>query len=154
MGERLAMAEAGLGLLLFAACTPPPERVFVPGQSFRHVIEVRTPHGAAAKVRVGEWLTLNARRVTGPWMEVQRKSLGPDGCWVAPAPPAEEAEVADNLHWTALPAGRADFNLEILEDHTRRVRFSAAGRYVLRAESTTWCSARATSNDLDVVVTE
>jgi len=150
-----AIRKAGLGcLLLVGACSPPPELVFVPGQPFSHVIDVSTAQGAAATLRVGEWLILHARRATGPWVEVQRKSLGAEGCWVAPPPPAEEAEVADNIHWTAQPEGKAEFNLEIRSDHTRRVRFSAPGRYVLRANSSTWCSPRAMSNDLTVVVME
>jgi hypothetical protein len=144
---------AGL-LVLLVACSSPPERVFVPGKPFRHVVEVSTAQGQAASVRVGEWLTLNARRSTGPWTEVDRKSLGPDGCWVAPAPPADEDQVADNLTWSAEPRGRAEFNLDIRADHARRVRFSAPGRYVLSASSATWCSPRVGSNALPVVVAE
>ena len=138
-------------LTLAAACERQPERVFVPGAPFRHVVEVRTSQGVSADVRAGEWLTLHARRGTGPWVEVERKSLGPAGCWVAPAPLEEEAEVADNLHWTARPA-TGEFNLEILGDHTRRVRFSAPGRYSLRASSSTWCSPNVESNELTVAV--
>jgi hypothetical protein len=144
---------AALSLLL-VACWQQPERVFVPGKPFTHAIYVRTAQGPAASVRVGEWLTLHAVRETGPWVEVQRRSLGPDGCWVAPPPPPEESEVADNVHWTGQPEGKAEFNVTILDDHTRRVRFPAAGRYVLRATSTTWCAPRAMSNELTVVVTE
>ena len=113
------------GVLALAACDRPPDRVFVPGKPFRHVVEVRTAKGDAAEVLVGEWLTLHARRTTGPWVEVERKTLGPEGCWVAPAPAPQEEEVADDLTWTALPAGAGRFNLEIAPDHTRRVRFSA-----------------------------
>ena len=138
---------------LLAACRPPPpDRVFVPGAPFRHVVEVSTSQGFSAEVRVGESLTLNARRATGPWVEVERKSLGPEGCWVAPHPPAEEIEVADNLTWTSQPPGPGRFNLEIRDDHTRRVRFSAPGRYSLKASSATWCSPSVESNELTVVV--
>jgi hypothetical protein len=73
---------------------------------------------------------------------------------VAPAPPEEEAHVADNLHWTVQTEGKAEFNLWILPDRTRRVRFSSPGRYVLRASSSTWCSSPAESNALQVVVSE
>jgi hypothetical protein len=139
-------------LMLLVACTPQPERVFVPGTPFKHVVEVRTSQGVSADVRVGEWLTLHARRATGPWVAVERKSLGPEGCWVAPSPPEEETEVADNLSWTAHPASYGEFNVEILSDHTRRVRFSAPGRYSLKGSSSTWCSPKVESNELTVVV--
>ena len=141
-------------LTLVTACSSAPERVFVPGKPFTHVVEVRTDQGAAAGIRAGEWLTLSATRATGPWVEVERKSLGPDGCWVAPPPPAREGQVADELTWSAQPTGQAEFNLGAPGDRSRRVRFSSPGRYVLRASSATWCSPRVDSNDLVVVVTE
>jgi hypothetical protein len=140
--------------VLLVACARQPERVFVPGTPFRHVVEVRTSQGLVADVRVGEWLTLHARRETGPWVGVERKSLGPEGCWVAPTPPEKEAEVADNLAWTAQPAGPGEFNMGILSDHTRRVRFSAPGRYSLKGRSSTWCSPKVESNELTVAVRE
>lgn len=149
------MRASVLGVVaLLTACARPPERVFVPGKPFRHEVEVRTAQGPAARVRAGEWLTLHARRTTGPWMPVERRSLGSDGCWVASPPPADEAEVADNLRWVAAPEGKAEFNLDMLPDHTRRVRFSAPGRYVLQASSSTWCSPPAGSAELTVVVEE
>jgi YcxB-like protein len=137
--------------------TPPgdgSERVFVPGKAFTHVVEVRTDQGMTARVRVGEWLTLYGRRSTGPWIAVERQSLGTDGCWVARPPPEEEAQVADNLRWTSDPAGSGEFNPGLFPDHARRVRFPAAGRFVLRAASPTWCSPPAASNEITVVVTE
>ena len=138
--------------------TPPGtgslERVFVPGKPFQHVVEVRTNQGTTARVRVGEWLTLYGRRSTGPWIAVERESLGTDGCWVAPPPPEEEAQVADNLSWSSEPAGSAEFNPGLLPDHARRVRFQAPGRFVLRAASPTWCRPPAASNEITVVVTE
>ena len=138
-------------LLLLAACTSPPDRVFVPGTPFRHLVDVRTSQGPSADARVGEWITLHARRTTGPWTNVDRKSLGPDGCWVAPAPPPEETEVAADLSWSADPqAGEFDDGLR--DDHTRRVRFTRPGRYSLKATSSTPCSPKVDSNELVVVV--
>jgi hypothetical protein len=137
---------------MLVACSIPPDRVFVPGKPFTHVIEVRTEQGAAADIRVGDWLTLHGRRSTGPWIEVDRKSLGPDGCWVAPPPPAVEAQVADDLTWTAEPKDNAEFNSGVRPDHARLVRFAAPGRYSLRASSATWCRPRVASNALTVVV--
>jgi hypothetical protein len=140
-----------LVMALAAGCAQPPDRVFVPGSSFTHVVEVRTAQGAEAEVKVGEWLTLHARRQTGPWTETDRTSLGPNGCWVGGTPPTQEPEVADNLHWRTDPTG-GELNLGINPDHVRQVRFSAPGRYVMRATSTTWCSANAESNALVIVV--
>jgi hypothetical protein len=139
-------------LALLAGCTQPPDRVFVPGSPFTHVIEVRTAQGATAAVQTGEWLTLHARRRTGPWTEVDRKSLGQNACWVAPSPPPDEPEVADNVTWSTDPLKTGEFDGGLREDHVRRVRFAAPGRYVLKAASSTWCSAKADSNTLVVVV--
>jgi len=137
---------------LLAGCTQPPDRVFVPGSPFTHVIDVRTAQGAIAAVKTGEWLTLHARRRTGPWTEVDRKSLGKDGCWVAPPPPADEPEVATNVTWSTDPLNAGEFDHGLREDHVRRVRFVAPGRYQLKATSATYCSAKADSNTLVVIV--
>jgi len=51
-------------------------------------------------------------------------------------------------HMTELNASAA----RAFEDHIRAVRFSAPGRYVLKATSSTWCSAKVDSNTLVVVV--
>jgi len=141
----------GLGAVL-AACQPQPDRVFVPGTPFKHEVRVATDQGFTARLRVGDWLPLHATRETGPWVAVERTSLGKDGCWVAPPPPAREEEVAAELHWTARPAGKAEFDSGLSEDHTRRVRFSAPGRYVIGASSATWCSPKVTANELAVEV--
>jgi hypothetical protein len=138
-------------VLLLAACTSQPERVFVPGTPFRHAVDVRTPQGTSAEVRLGEWVTLQARRETGPWKNVDRKSLGRDGCWVAPAPPPAEAEVAANLSWTTDPPD-GEFDDGLAPDHTRRVRFTKPGRYRLTATSSTPCSPKVHSNELIVIV--
>jgi hypothetical protein len=62
--------------------------------------------------------------------------------------------VADNLRWSGEPTSSVEFNLGLLPDHSRRVRFKAAGRYVLHALSPTWCSPAAESNEITVVVAE
>ena len=148
-----ATATRAVALLaLLAGCTQPPDRVFVPGSPFTHVIEVRTAQGATAAAKTGEWLTLHARRRTGPWTEVDRKSLGKDGCWVGSPPPADESEVATDVTWSTDPLKAGEFDDGLRQDHVRRVRFSAPGRYVLKATSATWCSAKADSNTLVVVV--
>ena len=141
-------------LILVSACRKEPETVFVPGKAFKHVVEVKTAQGMTANVRVGEWLTLYGQRSTGPWIAVERKRLGADGCWVAPPPPEEEPQVADNLKWNSEPTSNAEFNPGLLPDHSRQVRFKAPGPYVLHALSPTWCSSPARSNEITVVVVE
>ncbi len=93
-------------LALVAGCTTLPDRVFVPGPGFTHVVDVRTAQGLTAEVKAGEWLMLHARRRTGPWTEVDRKSLGPNGCRTAPAPPPVEPEVATDVTWRSDPPNK------------------------------------------------
>jgi hypothetical protein len=155
--RRRVMRVAALALFVPTSCIrqgAAPERVFVPGKSFKHSVEVRTQQGDTAIVHVGEWLSLSASRSTGPWIEVDRESLGPEGCWVAPPPSGVEDEVADNVTWSTEPKGVAEFNLGLLPDHGRRVRFSKPGPVVLRAMSATYCSLPARSNELTVMVKE
>lgn len=151
VAQQMRAAWVGMTVVL-AACTSEPERVFVPGGSFEHQVEVSTSQGAAATVHVGEDLVLHARRLSGPWKEVARKDLAQDACWVGGPPERVEREVADNIQWIVSPEGQATFNLDLREDHTRTVRFSEAGRYELRAVSKIWCSPPVTSNGLTVSV--
>jgi hypothetical protein len=139
-------------LTFVVGCTRPPDRVFVPGSPFTHVVEVRTAQGLTAEVKTGEWLTLHASRRTGPWTEVDRKSLGPNGCWSGSAPPSVEPEVATDVSWRTDPLNAGEFDDGLRPDSLRLVRFSVPGRYVLRAASSTYCSAKADSNTLVVVV--
>jgi hypothetical protein len=153
MIEQSATATRVFALMaVLAGCTQPPDRVFVPGSPFTHSVEVQTAQGATAAVKVGEWLPLHGRRRTGPWTEVDRKSLGKDGCWVGAPPPDEEPEVATDLTWSTDPLKAGEFDNGLRQDHIRAVRFSAPGRYVLKATSATWCSPKVDSNTLVVVV--
>jgi hypothetical protein len=63
----LTKRHRGLPVLvvLLAGCTQPPDRVFVPGSPFTHVVEVRTAQGVTAAVKTGQWFELHARRQTG-----------------------------------------------------------------------------------------
>jgi hypothetical protein len=141
-------------LVVMIACSPQPEQVFAPAKAFHHTVRATTTQGAEPSVRVGEPLTLQATRTSGPWVQIPRRSVPADGCWVAPPPPAEEPEVADNLHWVVEPDGQAVFDLGLRDDHTRVVRFSRPGRYVLHAVGSMWCSPPTGSNAITVVVRE
>ena len=70
----------------------------------------------------------------------------------APSAAADEPEVAANVTWSTDPLEAGEFDDGLRQDHVRRVRFSAPGRYVLKATSATYCSAKADSNILVVVV--
>lgn len=76
LGCMMRVAVLGL-LMLQMACARQPERVFVPGTPFKHVVEVRTSQGVAANIRVGEWLTLHGRRSTGPGLPQNARAWGP-----------------------------------------------------------------------------
>jgi hypothetical protein len=149
MMQRLALGMAALA----CGCSPEPEseQVFVPGPSFSQVVRISSSQGDEPRVAVGQPLVLHAARKSGPWVPAQRKALAADACWVA-QPPGEEAEVSDNLRWIAEPEGAATFNVTYRRDHTREVRFSAPGRYRLRARSSLWCSPPQESNDITVYV--
>ena len=78
-------------------------------------------HCYRSRWRVAQSLRAPVHRALG---RSRRDSQGPEGCWVAPAPSEMEDEVADNVTWSTEPKGVAEFNLELLPDHSRRVRVS------------------------------
>ena len=150
-----SVSATALGVMVFhMSCSSPPDQVFVPGPSFTYGVEATTAKGREPEVRVGEPLTLHARRSSGPWVEVARRNLPTDACWIARPPLPDEPEVADNLRWVVEPEGRATFNLGLNEDHTRVVRFTEPGRYALHAISSMWCSSPKASNVITIVVRE
>ena len=115
-------------IVALTSCRRLPDEVYVPADAFRSRIEATTPQGRSATVRAGEWLTLSVSRTSGPWVRVRRAALAPGACWLAPAPPDHEAQVADNVTWTAAPNGAAEFDVGLREDHRRRVRFARSRR--------------------------
>jgi len=149
---RPVRAALGVALLLATACSPEPGRVFVPGPTFGQSIHLSTAQGEHARVRVGEALRLHAERRSGPWIEVPRASLPPGACWQVSPPPDLEPEVAGNLRWLVEPPDAARFNLGLLRDQSREVRFSAPGRYQLSARSAVWCTEPYGGNTLTVEV--
>jgi hypothetical protein len=94
----------------------------------------------ASEASVGEPVVLHGRRIyRGEWTQVARSSLKPEQCWLRRPPPAEEAGVADNLHWQVHPAGRWRFNAGLRTDHTREIVFDQPGRFMLESSSAVWC---------------
>ena len=124
--------------------------VYVPGDRFEQRVIASSE---ALETTVGEWVTLHARRATGPWQRVQAASLGPDACWLQQPPPPVEREVSNNVTWIVEPTGSAEFDLpKIPQLQPRRVRFARPGTYRLTARSAGWCREPFESNIVTVVV--
>ena len=128
ISSRTIWIACAAAIVALTSCRRLPDEVYVPADAFRSRIEATTPQGRSATVRAGEWLTLSVSRTSGPWVRVRRTALAPESCWLAPAPPDHEAQVADNVRWTAAPNGAAEFDVGLREDHSRRVRFARPGR--------------------------
>jgi hypothetical protein len=121
------------------ACNGDPAVVYVPREPPKVTVEASA---SPREVKVGEAIVLHAKRhYRGEWVEKAKASLPEGACWMQRPPPAEEIEVADNLHWTVLPAGSAQFNLDFRADHSRELRFSAPGQYSLQGHSAVWCGS-------------
>lgn len=131
---RLALAFAGA---LVAGCETEPAFVYVlDGKQAIELIASATP----AKVAVGADAILHAtRRTKGSWKRIASRERAADECWMARVPPEDEPEVADNLRWTVVPDGAAQFNTDFRADHTRRVVFARSGVYVLTATTAIAC---------------
>jgi hypothetical protein len=134
-------------------CSRSPDRVYVPGDSFRYVVRISTAQGEHATVAVGEPLRLHASRRSGPWIEKAAKDV-PDTACRTSALMEEEPEVAAELAWNVEPEGVATFNVPTVltaGDRTREVRFSQPGEYRLKGVSFAPCT-RETSNVITVSV--
>jgi hypothetical protein len=140
-------------VLSVCGCASEPERIFVQGTPFRHVVTITSERGNHATVAIGEPLRLHASRDSGPWVEKPRSEAPEDGCWTSVARP-HESEVAAMLTWHTEPSGFSTFDVATVEtagDLTRQVRFSKAGEYRLSATSAVTCS-REVSNVIAVSV--
>jgi len=127
---RLSLTAAAV--LLLAGCHPPPPQIWVPGEGYSETLLIEL---ASSKVRLGEWLEIDAERHTGPWVRIPRPEKLPQGnCWWRRPPPPVERGVGANVRWFTEPEGK--FNLPSPGDgFTRRVRFDRAGTYTIRAQS-------------------
>jgi hypothetical protein len=151
--SRRRVVGIGIAALLGAlACSAEPAVLFVAGGGFAEVIEATTDGGGSPVLRVGEALVLRARRSAGPWRAIDPATLGEGVCAWGEEPPSVEPEVADNLRWIATPAEPATFNVTYRQDHTREVRFSAPGEYVLVGQSDVDCDGIDAVDSLRVVV--
>jgi hypothetical protein len=148
-------AHGATGLVAFVgavACSAEPAVLFVPGDGFVEVIEATTDRGASPVLGVGEPLVLSVRRTAGPWRTIDVAALGENQCAWGAEPPSLEPEVSDNVRWIAMPADPASFNVAYRQDHTREVRFSLPGEYVLAAQSDVDCDGVDAVDTLRIVV--
>ena len=123
--------------LLASACQQESRWVYVPVVPPEVELAVQPSASSAA---VGEAVLLHGqRRYRGTWKQVEKASISPEQCWLARPPPEREPEVADNLHWQAVPGSGARFNTGLRSDRAREVVFSEPGTYVLHATSAVWC---------------
>jgi hypothetical protein len=105
----------------------PQEITLTPSASVTSV-----PQGAPVELRV-------QRRTSGKWRQVRLDEVRPGQCWVYRPPPESEAEVADNVHWKAIPENAVRFYSEVRMDHTRTVRMIAKGTVTLIPRSPVVC---------------
>jgi hypothetical protein len=139
-------------ILALGACSPStPEYVYVRTSSVVVTVTVRSE----SRVKVGEWLRLQASRATsGHWEKVHFSDVPQESAWIGYIPPEHEPEVAANLRWFAEPMEGVEFDstvprpVSILD---RAVRFAKPGIYRLWASS--HAPLDATSNSLQIEVT-
>jgi hypothetical protein len=130
---------------LAASCHSEPRFVFTPENesSATLSIGVNTVHAAT-----GEEILLSAsRKYHGAWVEVPRKGLSPDDCWMVQPPDPVEQEVAGNVRWLLAPSGQGKFNLGLREDGKRTLVISEPGTYTLTATSSVWCGEPVASDN-------
>lgn len=135
----LRYALCGLAFAALASCERAPSVVYIPVEPPRVTVEASI---STAEAAVGEQVILHARRFyRGQWKQVERSSLPKDACWLRRPPSEQENEVADNIHWTVRPKGRARFDQIHRVDRTRTVVFSAPGRFRITGSSSVWCGS-------------
>lgn len=141
------------GLLIsFSACKDKlPPQVFVTASNYRqHVVASAEPN----QVSVGQTVLLRAARKSGPFVQVESKTLSARTPWWKSEPPTDEPEVADNLQWEVSPSGFAKFNSDFRADHIREITFSQPGKYILKGFSSSWDGSRTVSNELEINVVQ
>jgi hypothetical protein len=146
----LALA-AGLG----ACDAGGPPFVYVPGPGFQRALVVRLDTPADGPARTGEWITLHANRLMGPWQRVRRAEAPDSALCVLPAAPASpEIEIASKLQWHVEPAEGIRFNRPNAPDYERQIQFTRPGTYRVWAVSDRPCREAAFASDTVVVVVE
>lgn len=148
--RRLLAATLLLGLW---GCESGPEYVYIPGPDYQQGLTVLADVPRDGRVAQGEWVTLHANRIMGPWQRVHRSEV-PDSvtCRRKSVPPSPDLEIASKLKWQTLPAGAAKFNLPNPPDYDREIQFTRPGEYRLWAISDSPCGGVFTSDTIRVTV--
>jgi hypothetical protein len=102
---------------------------------------------------VDKWYELFAERKTGPWKKIRHSDL-PDGqCWIVRPPPEKEDNVTNNVTWLSDPKTSVEYSIpQNPFTEPRKVKFKAAGRYRLKAFSSSWCGEPFESNIIEIEV--
>ena len=123
--------------LLISSCNPEPQFVFVTETQSSASLNIGA---SSVSVSQGEEILLSASRENhGSWLEVPRKSLSADDCWMVEPPSPYEEQVAGNVKWILTPAENGTFNLGLRKDGKRSLVISEPGAYELIAISSVWC---------------
>jgi len=119
--------------------------VFIPENETSAILSIGV---STVRAATGEEILLSASRKNyGGWVEVPRKSLSPDDCWMVQPPDPDDEQVAGNVRWLLTPAGQGKFNLGLREDGKRALVISEPGTYTLTATSSVWCGESVASEN-------
>ena len=130
---------------LAASCHSESRFVFIPENESSATLSIGV---STVRAATGEEILLSASRKNhGGWVEVPRKSLSPDDCWMVQPPDPVEQEVAGNVRWLLAPLGQGKFNLGLREDGKRTLVISEPGTYTLTATSSVWCGESVASEN-------
>lgn len=123
---------------------------YVPAEGFRETLQIQLEL-AGTPVRVGEWITLQAQRESGPWEPIVVSPQKDDPPCERISPKIQEQDVASKVQWDVTPAGSAAFNVPGPPDFVRQIRFTRPGRFRIRAASE-GCLGRFYSETIEVEV--
>jgi hypothetical protein len=134
---------------LASSCNSEPRTVFVPETESSASLRIGV---SSVRASTGEEILLSASRKNhGGWIEVPRKSLSPDACWMVQPPDPLEEQVAGNVRWILTPPEQGKFNLGLREDGKRSLVISEPGTYTLAATSSVWCGESVASENLIIL---
>ncbi len=140
-------------LLVLGGCGGGPEYVFIPADGYQQGLTARAEIPASGVLAPGEWVTLHANRIMGPWVKVHRDEV-PEGvrCTRKVAPTSPDLEIASKLRWQVTPTGGVKFNMPEAPEYERRIQFGAPGEYRLWAVSDGPCGGEFASDTIVVTV--
>ncbi|HET7322248.1 MAG TPA: hypothetical protein VFI96_07135 [Longimicrobiaceae bacterium] len=141
----LALATA-----LLAGCGPSgPETVYVPDAGFQEGLVVSAD---STTVQPGEWVTLHATRLSGPWRAAKRAELSDTvPCTRITMPENLQQGAELSVGWVVEPNHGVEWTLTTAPVRSRKLRFSQPGEYRIWATSR-GCRAPFSSDTIRIVV--